>query len=95
MFISLSLASKAEFMIGFLLISLGPCIPILSIVFDVGIPTNKRFSAIDSNDSDDFSPLIDDIAFFVSFDDVRLNLIKIIDSILHIHVIIEIEILRT
>lgn len=81
-------------MIGFLLISLSPGIPILSVIPHIGIPTDKRFAPIDSNNFDYLVPLIDDISLFIPFDDSGLNMIKIIDSILHVDFMVHLNILR-
>jgi hypothetical protein len=81
-------------MIGFLLVSLSPGIPILSLIPHIGIPTDEWFAAIDSDDFDDFVPLINDISFFVSLDYSGLNMIEIIDSVLHVDIVVHLNILR-
>ena len=67
--IGLSLSCKAEFMVGFFLIGLCKSIPVLSVVLDVGVATDERFAFINSDNFDYFSPLVDDVALFVSLYD--------------------------
>lgn len=81
-------------MIGFLLISLCESVPVLSIILDIGVATNKRFAFINSDNFDDLSPLIDDVAFLISLNNSWLNMIKIIDSVLDVKIMIDFDILR-
>lgn len=81
-------------MIGFFLIGLGVCIPILSVIFKIIVAPNKRFFFINSYDFDDFSPLVNYISFLISFDYKRFNMIKVINSIFHIKIVIDMDILR-
>ena len=81
-------------MVGFFLIGLGGCIPVLSVVFDISITSDKWFAAINSDNFDDLGPLIDGIALLVSFYDCRLDVIKVIDSVLHIEVLVHFYVLR-
>ena len=80
-------------MVCFLLVSLGPGIPILGIIFDVGITSDKGFAAVNSDYFDDFSPLINDIAFLISLDDGGLDMIEVVDSILHFDIFVELYVL--
>lgn len=80
-------------MVGFLLVGLGPGIPVLGIIFNVGITSDKGFAAVNSDDFDDFSPLVDDITFLISLDYGGLNVIKVVDSILHVDILVELYIL--
>jgi hypothetical protein len=56
-------------MVGFFLIGLCKSIPVLSVVLDVGVATDERFAFINSDNFDYFSPLVDDVALFVSLYD--------------------------
>lgn len=80
-------------MIGFLLISLCESVPVFSVVLYVGVATDKRFALIDSDYFNKLCPLVDHVAFLVSFYHSRLNMIKIIDSILHFHVVVDFDVL--
>ena len=89
----MSFSSKAKFMIGFFLISLRPSIPVFNIIFYIFIPSDKGFAPIDSDDFDNLGPLIDYISLFISLYDSGLDVIEVIDSILHIEIPIELNIL--
>ncbi len=80
-------------MIGFLLVGLGPGIPVLSVIFYIRISTNEGFASIDSYNFDDLSPLINDISFLISLYDSWFDMIEIIDSILHVHIVVHLNIL--
>lgn len=92
--ISLRLPSETKFMIGFFLVGLSPSIPVLSVIFYILISSNERFASIDSYNFDYLSPLINNISFIISLYDSRFDMIKIIDSVLHIHVVVHLNILR-
>lgn len=80
-------------MIGFFLVSLCKSIPVLGIVFYISVATDEWFTFIDSDNFDNLSPLVDDIALFVSFYHSGLNMIKIIDSILHVDIMVDLDVL--
>lgn len=66
MIIGLGLSSETKFVIGFLLVGLGPSIPVLGVVFNISITSYERFAFVDSDYFDNLGPLIDDIALFIS-----------------------------
>lgn len=80
-------------MIGFLLISLCGCIPVLGVVLDVGVATDEGFAFINSDNFNNFCPLIDDVAFLVSFYYSGFDMIKIIDSVLHVDIMVDFDVL--
>jgi hypothetical protein len=80
-------------MVGFFLVSLCKCVPVFSVIFYVGVATDKRFALIDSDYFDNFCPLVDHVAFLVSFYHSRLNMIKIIYPILHVHIMFDLNVL--
>lgn len=67
--ICLSLSCKTKFMIGFFLIGLCKSVPVLSVVLEIGVATDERLALINSDNFDYFSPLVDDVALFVSLYD--------------------------
>jgi len=56
-------------MIGFFLIGLRESVPVLSVVLEIGVATNERLTFINSDNFDYFSPLVNDVALFISLDD--------------------------
>jgi len=54
-------------MVGLLLIGLSISIPILCVIFEIIISSDEGFFFIDSDNFNDFSPLINDISFLISF----------------------------
>ena len=75
----------------FLLVSLSECIPVFSISVDVIVASDKRFFLVDSDDLDNFCPLISDIAFIVSFDYCGFDVVEVVDSVGHLHIVIELD----
>jgi len=54
-------------MVGLFLIGLSISIPILCVIFEIIISSDEGFFFIDSDNFNDFSPLINDISFLISF----------------------------
>lgn len=71
------------------LISLGKCIPILNIIVYIFIASNEWFSLVDANDFNDLSPLLCNIAFFISLNNCWFNMIVVVDSVGHLKVALE------
>lgn len=76
--IGLCFAGKAKFVFGSLLIGLSISVPTLDIRINFSESSNKRLLSIDSHDFDYFSPLLNSITFFISFDYSGLHLIIIL-----------------
>jgi hypothetical protein len=53
-------------MVSFFLIGLCKSVPVLSVVLEIGVATDERLALINSDNFDYFSPLVDDVALFVS-----------------------------
>jgi hypothetical protein len=56
-------------MIGFFLVGLRESVPVLSVVLEIGVATNERLTFINSDNFDYFSPLVNDVALFISLYD--------------------------
>lgn len=91
--ICLGLPCKAEFVIGFFLISLCSGIPVFSIVFEIVVASNERFFFIYSDNFDEFGPLVDNVAFLIFFDNKRVNRVEVIDFVLNIKILVDMNIL--
>jgi len=81
-------------MIRSFLISLGESVPVLSAGILILVSPDEGFPSVNSDNFDDFSPLVDDISFLIPFDNCGLNMVEVVDPILHIQVVIYLKFLR-
>jgi hypothetical protein len=73
----------------FLLIGLGESVPMLGIGVKVGVPSDEWFFLVDADDLDHFCPLIYNISLIVSFDDCGFDVVIVVYTVSHFHVVVE------
>lgn len=69
-------------------------IPVLCVVFNVVITSDEGFTSINSDDFNDFGPLVNDIALLISLDDSGLDMVEVVDSVVHVQILVDLNVLR-